>query len=230
MTNEILDKKDFDTAGFISDTFRNLTEGIAGLAASDRKDIYLSIGYILQKVRSGSFLKQIGNEWNRLREKGRIKPDYMNSTQHQECLQEMLDFLDNDSPDDIRFTFLKKIFLSAATENKTDRDSLLPQQYMRICRTLTAGEIIVLKTTFEMAKIDGWNPSDPIAQNWLNKITNKSNLKFPELVEIHEKILIEKNLLTPRKETDKSGVVLGEYYRLTNLGYGICEFIESYED
>jgi len=106
---------------------KGFVEGLFGLASSDRKDLILSLGYIFQRTRSSTFLKALLQEWERYKDKGRIKEDYISSEQHQQCLQEMLDFLDRDSPDELRFTFLKRIFLTAATEKISTRDSFLPQ-------------------------------------------------------------------------------------------------------
>ena len=152
----------------------------------------------------------------------------MGTEQHQECLQEMLNFLDRDSPDEIRFSFLKKIFLTAATESISDRNSVLPQQYMKICRILSSGEVLVLQGAFSVAKQGGWDPNNMDPRSWLALIAEKSGLRYRELVENQEKYLIDKNLITPRTENNRS-LKLGQYYRVSELGYGICEFIESYE-
>lgn len=230
MTDIVPAKSNLDTSDLFSKTIINLTEGITGIAASERKDLYLSLGYIFQRFRSGKFLQTLKNEWDSLREKGRIKDGYMDTEQHQECLQEMLDFLDKDSPDESRFTLLKTIFLATATESISDRNSVLPQQYMKICRTLSSGEVLVLQSAFTIAKAGGWDSNDMIAQNWLNKIAEKSALQYPELIEVHERNLINKNLITSRTHSDNSGVRLGNHFRLSKLGYNICLFIESYEE
>ena len=146
----------------------------------------------------------------------------------------MLDFLDKDSPDELRFSVLKKIFLVAATETQSSRDSLLPQQFMRLCRALGAGEVVVLSATYQIAQNDVAaqkiaTTKDTTAHKWLATIAENSGLKYPELVEIHERNLIEKNLLTNREVADRSGVSLGKHYRLTGLGYEICHFLEVYE-
>jgi len=220
----------FDTSNLLGLTIMSLAEGITGVAASERKDLILSLGHLFQRIRSGRFLQTLKNEWDGYRDKGRISDDYMETEQHQECLQEMLDFLDKDSADQIRFSFLKKIFLTAATENPTKRDSLLPQQYMKVCRKLSSGEVLVLQATYEIAKSGHWDPNDTSARNWEVAIAEESGLRYPELVEVHERNLMAKNLITSRTHSDKSGVTLGQHYRLSDLGYEICKFIESYDD
>ena len=215
------------TSNLLIETAKHLAEGLFGIAASDRKDLILSLGYIFQRTRSSGFLKALIKEWNSYREKGRIKDDYIKSEQHQECLQEMLEFLDRDSPDSLRFKMLKAIFLGAATETASSRESVLPQQYMSLCRTLTAGEALVLQATFSIVESSAWS-STSSATDWLGTIAKESGLKSWELVEIHERKLIEKNLLIDRRLSDRSGVDLGSFYRLTPLALEICQFIAKF--
>ena len=212
-----------------SKIFTDLAEGLTGIAASSKKDYALSIGYILQRYRSGNFLRIFTEEWNKFREKGRIKEGYEQTEHHQTCLQEMLDFLDQDSPDEISFSFFKKIFLVASTEEVLDRDSILPSQYMRICRNLKSGEIIVLAAVYKMVKQGGWNPDDMQAVSWLKNVAGISGLKYHDLVSVYEKKLVDNGLITPRTHSDKSGVTLGKHYRLTPLGYELCRFVEAYD-
>lgn len=217
------------TYELLADTYNSLMEGLTGVASSDRKDLFLSLGHIFQRLRSGQFLRTLMDEWKQFREKGRIKDDYVQSEQHQACLQEMLDFLDKDSPDEIRFSFLKKIFLSASTEKVSSRNSVLPQQYMHLCRGLSSGEVLVLQAAYSIAKKDGYK-NHTNAQNWLQSIAQESGLVLPQLVDIQDRTLEEKRLITPRKHGDRSGVSLGKHYRLTDLGYEICKFIEAYDE
>lgn len=216
-------RKDDNMLRPVADTLQALTEGLTGIAASERKDLFLSIGYLLQRLRGQSFLEALHVEWQRLRKKGRIKEDFAQTEQCQACLQELLDCLDRESPDQIRFDFIKKVFLAAATETKSNRDNLLPQQYMRLARQLSSGEILVLTAAYRLSK----NPpnNDNLAESWLREVVAESGLEHKSLIEIHERGLIEKYLLTERLQYDRSGVSLGAQYRLTSLAVGLCEFI-----
>ena len=193
-------------------------------------DFQLTVGHLLQSLIKGKFLSQLIREWNEYRNKGKIKEDYQTTDQHIECLQELLDFIDSDLPDEKRFSLLKKIFLVTATETISGRDDVLPQQYMQICRKLTSGEVLVLLGIFQFSKSGKIDPNDTGAVSWLSNIAKAANLEYIELVELHERNLIDKNLLTPRMLGDKSGVRLGQHYRLTDLGYEICKFVEKYDE
>ena len=217
------------TSDIIDRTMRAIGQGITGIAASEKEEWFLSLGHLLQRIRSGRFLQTLKDEWNDYQEKGRVKDDYFLTDQHQECFQELLDFLDDDSPDDIRFTVLKKIFLTAATETISDRDSVLPQQYMKVSRSLSSGEILVLSGAYKIVKEGHPFDTGMTALTWLQEIAEISGLKHSELVEKYEKELIEKNFLIPRSYSDGSGVRLGEHFRLTSLAWALCEFLQEFD-
>jgi hypothetical protein len=145
-----------------------------------------------------------------------------------------LNFLDKDSPDKLRFSVLKQIFLVAATEQLSDRTSFLPRQFMGIARRLSDGEILILNACYRAYKDEGdvsWQSEQhPSAHVWLSKIATTSHLNHSELIELYEETLIEKKLLTPRQHSDRSGVSLKPYYRLTSLGLAFCEFVNAYRD
>ncbi len=222
-----LDKWHKDTGEVIKKTLTSLAEGITGIAASERKDLALSVGHIFQSLRKGQFLSRLSEDWDSYREKGRIKDDYIGTEQHRSSLQELLDFLDNDSPDEIRFEVMKKIFLVAATETASDRNSLLPYQFLRLCRGMSSGEVIVLNTTYRIAK-SGQMPDVNVANKWLETIAKESGLSHASLVEIHEEKLIKKHLITRRQLRDGSRVSVPNF-RLTSLGLELCEYIDSYD-
>ena len=104
---------------------------------------------------------------------------------------------------------------------------------MKICRKLSTGEILVLFAAFRIAK-KGYKKSEKgrvdHAGLWVNNIAKESGLKYNDLVESHEKMLEERGFLSKRQFGDRSGVNLGDYYRLTDLGRDICEYINKYDE
>ena len=67
------------------------------------------------------------------------------------------------------------------------------------------------------------------AIGWIELIAHESGLEHPALVEVHEEDLIAKRFLTQRKYDDRSGVFLDPYFRLSTLGFGVCQFIEDFD-
>ena len=231
MTNQNLDSVFHkDTSKLLNDTFNGLIAGLSGIVTSDKKEFFLTIGHLLQRIRAGKFLNTLKDEWNYYKEKGKIKDDYQYTEQHYDCLQEMLEFLDKDIPDEIRFNFLKKIFITTATEKMSSRDSNLPQQYLKIGRQLESGEILILSTEYHYTKENKWPKEDANeTSKWFNIITKETGLLYNPLVEIYEESLIKKKLIIDRRISDKSMLTLGKYHRLTELGFAICEYIKFYD-
>jgi len=218
------------TDDILSTTLEGVVEGITGIAVSSKKELILSVSHIFQRMRGAQFLAILLEEWKKYREKGKIKDDYQYTEQHKTCLQELLDSLDNDLLDETRFEVLKKIFLVAASEEFSDRESLLPQQFMKIARNLSSGEVIVLTTVYKIASDGSWeNKEINSAAGWLSEVTEKSGLQHRELVEIYEQNLMDKKLITPRRLSDKSGVTIRLYYRLSALGYAFCKYVSHYD-
>ncbi len=216
-----------------SDTLNKIIEGLTGIAASEKQDWMLSLGYILQKVRAGQFLTGLLHEWKKYCEKGCIKEDYQGTNQHMTCMQELLDALEREITDEKRFELLKKILLVAASEldGISNRDSLLPCLYMQIARRLSTGEILVLFTAFHITKNrDKEIPLHQIGQaEYQDMLAQESGLNSRSLVDLYEDSLIQKRLISHIKQHDGRDKRPDYYFRLTDLGYKFCEFVEHYE-
>lgn len=212
-------------------TYVSFIEGLTGVASLEQHEQFRSAGHFLQRLRSSNLLKAFQDEWTVLREKGRIAEDYQFTEQFISNLHEMLDFLEKDIPDETRFKVLKKIILVAAQEAVSDRTNFLPGQYIKIAKSLSSGEIMVLFTCYKIYKENLVNTSTfHSADQWLQTIANYSALDFPEFVESFEQELIKKKLISDRSHSDRSGVTLGGYFRLTGLGFSFCKYISNYDD
>jgi hypothetical protein len=218
------------TSDVIKDTTCSIFAGLTAIVANEPKENILSASRIFQGFVKGRVLEQLRVEWDELKEKGKIKDDYESTSQHRDCLLELLKILDNDCPDELRFQTLKKIFLTAATEKVSDRNSLLPYQYLKLCREMTSGEIIVLQTIYKLTSQPDIKRENNSAAVWLRAVADASGLIHTSLVEIHEAELMKKYLLTGRLHGDRSGVECKPHYRLTELAYDFCKFINDYSN
>jgi hypothetical protein len=190
----------------------------------------LTSGRLFQGLINLEFLDTLHKEWDDLRSKGQIKNDYQQTEQHHACFQEMLDFLDTDKPDKTRFDFIKKIFLSAATETAESRDSVLPQQYMSITRQMTSGDVLLLSGLYDMYTKGIHDSSAPTNANvWIKNAAKHTPLKHGALVRFHEKHLMELELISKRRGSDNSNIIGANYNRLTSMALGMCEFIAEYD-
>jgi hypothetical protein len=227
-----------DVFTLLTQTLDGLVATLAGIASSENKEWALSIGYILQRARGGHFLKALITEMRKYRERGEIKDDYFQTEQGLNCLQEILDFIDKDSPDDVRFSAMKTAFLNIAKEKYSNREDTLPVQIMKICRSLSSAEILILAASYKMLKSDdvsdaarvnmGNNGYEGSSHFWIEFVTKETGLRFKELVKNSEIQLMGKNLLSPSIYSDGSGFRKTEFYRLTSLGHHVCTFIGDY--
>ena len=205
-------------------------EGVTGILASDKSDRILTAGRLFQGLINQEFLKILLDEWNNLRRKGCIKDEYQQTEQHHACLQEMLDFIDSDKPDKTRFEFMKKIFLSAATETIEDRNSVLPQQYMFIARKMTSGDALLLTGLYEMYLKKIFNSTYRYAEQWIADAAKNTSFKHEALVVFHEKHLMELCIIDwSRKGSGQNRIERADYNRLTTLALELCEFIKNYD-
>lgn len=144
-------------------------------------------------------------------------------------LSELLDYLDSNIPNHEIAETLKKLFFIPAFKDLYAGDKMLAIEYMKIVKNLTSGELMVLFTTYKCI-----NDSQELglfgANAWLKHIADKCELKYPELVEVHEQKLMDLNLLSKRAYPDRSGVSTRNFFRLTDLGYNLCLFIEKYDE
>jgi len=219
-----------ETPDVFGSAIENATAAIAGIAASDHKELVLSLGYVFQRTRSIGFLAALKSEWEKYQKKGKIAEDYPGSNQHQECLQELLESLDRDLPDEIRFETLKAIFLVAATECESTRESLLPIEYLRVARAICGTECVILSALHRLAQKTGYgeNAAEQV-KVWLSAVAEEAGLEHPELIAYYEDNLVSKFLISERLGDRQDAIRLGTRYRLTSFGYGFCEFVSAYE-
>lgn len=210
-----------------------LGEALTGILASDKNDLILSAGRLVQASLKWKLLTQLGRELNGYIEKGEIKEDYFATNNSQASFNELLSFIDQEVPDEERMRAMKSIFLSSISVNTSDEDERLAYELMQIGKKLSSGGILILKANFDIAKgnlrqgltIDR---KDSTADSWLSAIANQIGHKLPSLVEAHEQSLVNLALISKRVHQDLSGFKPTSHYRLTPSGYKLCELITRY--
>ncbi|RJQ27950.1 hypothetical protein C4577_00355 [Candidatus Parcubacteria bacterium] len=221
----------FDVPNIVHNTLIELTQGISGIIKSSPKDGLVTLANLAQRVASGQKLSAFKAEWEALKDKGQLSKDYEKSRQAQYCLLELLNFLDEDLPDEERFVLLKKIFLVSASEKIYDRNSIKPQQLMKLARTLSSTEVLILIACYDISKNPPQNESGNSLtsdHDWFSHVATVSKLDFLEIVANCEEHLMERRLITPRDGVDKR-VRTTPHYRLTDLGYELMNYISYYD-
>ena len=231
--NGKIDKFKKPTKDVITNTIEALLQVTTGVVSTDKKQVFKSIGHLFQSLTSGVFLQSLVSEWNKYKEEGRIEDDYEQTSQHKECLSELLDALDKDLFDELKFSTLRKIFLLAATEEHSNRDDILPQQYLKICRNLSSGELLVLFYAYEFVPRMKESKAEDYQQRsrWNKEVAEKTGLGHSELSDIYLKNLAEKKLIKGYSPHDIN-IMFSEFNsgHLTELGYNLVKFIEHFDE
>src|SRR3989338_3103240 len=229
MPSEIEKKKSKTTdviSAVLEETLGQVVQGITGLAASEKKDLVMSFSRVLRNLRGGQFLGVLKEEWDEMREKGKIKEDYATTDQGFSCLQEILDFLEASAPDEKRFRAAKALFFNIAQESMSKRDEILPLTLLKVLKQLDTTELVILFTAYrcyrankpEYVKVTG-------AIEWSSIIAKESGLNYGSAVDLAEEKLTKLCLIGGRIYVDRSGMAETKTFRLTGLAIELCEFI-----
>lgn len=213
---------------FLQQPTVKITEALTGILASGKKDLVLSAGHIVQSLLKGKLFAQLGKELQEYKNKGEIKEDYFESDKNRMSFYELLKFIDEDVPDEERFEAMKSIFLKSISKDAKKEDEELAYEIMQICRELSSGDLIVLKAIYGIVQ-ENKHTNDAFITSWFFTIAQHIGHNIPSLVEVHEEKLMKLKLISDRIHSDKSGIEVTKYFRLTELGYKLCEFISEYK-
>ena len=188
---------------------------------------YAMPGRLIQAVRNNVFLNQLATEFTELKDKGKIKQDYINTEQGKSCLQELLSALENPPVDEIRFNAFKSIFLKACTESISNREESTPILLMSIAKNMSGGAILLLAANYKVR--DKLHPLDnqgyAAASKWFECIRAESDLDSDGLIEFYEEELIKAKLIFPRQPSRRDRVMVGSHSRLTDLGIKMSRYL-----
>jgi len=235
--NQMLVKDFSGLAKFLQQTTIELSEAITGFLSSDTNDKKLAAGHIIQSIFKGNLINQFGRELNNFREKGLIKEDYFATHKQQATLVEFLKFIDSgETPDEERFKAMKSLFFYSISKEATEKTEKDAYEMMQICKELSSMEVLILKANFNLvigtAKSHaGKNVSKRTntRATWFITVANELGYDFPEIVERHEKHLMELKLISEIDNPSRNAMIPTDYFRLTTLGYKLCEFITKYD-
>lgn len=220
---------------FLQQPTLKIAEVLTGILVSGSKDWKLSAGKLIQATIKGNLLTQLGLELKKYREEGKIKEDFLATDKNRMSLCELLKFIDEEIPDEERFRAIKSLFFASISKDVTEDEEKLAYELMQICKKLSSGELLVLKAAYDVVigrlapNMSNINHQEKNANDWLNLIAKQIRHSLPSLVEVHEKNLMELKLISDRTLSDRSGIRPTQHFRLTTLGYKLCEFITKYE-
>lgn len=220
---------------FLQAPASKIAEVLTGILSSDSSGIKLSVGRLIQASIKFKLLSQLGKELRDYAKKGKIKEDILGTASGQSALYEILKFIDGDTPDEERFRAMKSVFLFSISTDTIEIEKELAYELMKVCKKISSGAILVLKASYDIVNGEvSFNYDGTIdlgihsVADWFNIVAKQIGHNISSLVELYEDELVNPKLISPRTLSDSSGIRKTKYFRLTELGVKLSDFISKY--
>jgi len=163
----------------------------------------------------------LSREVSAWRKAGRIPEDFSARPSGYQTWADLLKEIDSNPVDAERLKAMKAMFLAANRIDTTDGHSILAYQLFGIAKSLSSGDLLLLRAARDV------QGGPDTARNWLAKVANVLGHGLTALVEQHERVLVDKGLISPRFDQDLR--VNLQNGRLTDLGLAFCRNIDQYQ-
>jgi len=185
-------------------------------------------------------IEALTNLWKEIyawRKAGRIPDDFSGRPAGYQTWVDLLKEIDSNPVDGERLKAMKAMFLAANQTNATDGQSILAYQLFQIAKTLTSGELLLLKAVFEAYgdSVFGAPTQRVTLDGWAQTMASRLGHGLFTLV-IRDSIALEQNGLLnarvavgPAPHQTNENWVLPVNARITDLGMKFCENIRNYE-
>lgn len=201
-------------------------EMLTGFMGTNKSKLLMAAGRVGQGLVKGEGLKQLFLEVQELREKGKIKDEYLNSKYGKKTFADILKLIDEENIDPAKWDAIKQVFFTTVSSNSEEKDRVRAYYLMQTCLLLKALDFEVLRVCYEIYLTPNHAyKSIRTAGDWVRIVSDKLGYGLPEFVEKSENKLIDQGLISNRTFSDRSGVNTGQNFRLTRLGIALCEMI-----
>jgi len=216
---------------FFDEPLPFIVETVTGALADGLKGWPLVAGRIVQGLLKGSLFQQTAWELKRLREAGRIPADFADKPNGFATWVELMRIIDEESPDAVRLEALKAMFFAFNKVDADDGQRIAAYQLWHIAKALTSGELLLLKTAYDLSNRVLMNNSGGVGlyADWAGAMAKAIGHGLPGLIDLHERRLVEFGLLIPRVPGSEPARVSADQARLSHLGIRFCENIEKYQ-
>jgi hypothetical protein len=208
---------------FLAEPLTVIAECTAGWLRLGTKELLLAVPKVALAALKGKVFEQFGHEFENWRKSGRIPDDFAEKRCGYQSWVQLLSEIDSDPTDEDRLDALKAMFLATNRIDATEGERVLAYQLFQIAKKLSSGDLLVLKVASTLH-----GPTHESAQNWLAKIANSIGHNATAIIELHERVLVEYGLISPR--FDQNLKVVLENGRLTDLGLAFCRRLQDYVD
>lgn len=219
----------------VSELFRQIT-AVSSQTLAQPQNLIPSLARIAQRIVSMGLYEAVSQEWEQFVEKGSVKDRFSPTLKY--CVLELLNFLEDEMPDEKRFQLMKKILFVTGSGMAAEQEKRMAHTYIKIVKILSPEEILIMNAIYnilknEPSKIDdlkntnnGRNSVFP--DNWLELIATESGLRYKELILLQEQKLVDKQMILSRVSRGEM-IQVNNNFRLTSLGKGIWDYISKYD-
>jgi hypothetical protein len=207
-----------------------LAEVLTGVMAVGKQGLGVSLGRVASAALQGKMMRQVYDEVQNLIKQGKLDQDYASSKYGFRSLADLINFIEQDTPDEDQFNAVKTFFFAVGAVNADEKQKAYFLYLLRQVKQLSSSQLMILSISYDIHKkgdslvkmLNGRSHGD-----WLKLIAERMGHHSTALVEMEEDGLISMRLLSKRTERDQSGIT-DQNARLTDLGLSICEVIDKY--
>lgn len=221
----LLENKDA-LAHFLDEQVTAIVEAITGALAAGPKSWAVTAGKLVQATLKAQLFQQLSREIQKLRDKGKIPADFAEKKNGFQSWVELMRIIDEESPDPERLDAIKAMFYAVNKVNATDGERIVAYQLFQITKKLTSGQLLYLKTCYEIHGTDKLIRGTENQSGWYTKVGKKLGHNVTSLMNLDDAALSDLGLLHRRGALDTGLNVLDA--RLTDLGIKFCEEIQKY--
>lgn len=216
--------------GWIISTPEDIVDLVTGILTNSKAANFASGARIVKNFIRGKGFNSFLEELRNLKRQGEIKSEF-NEGEVDDQLFDLLNILDSEDVDSKKRLAAQKIFFKTVHPNVTNDEQILSHQLLRILSKLTSLDLMILQACYEITngqikpsvKINKERPTSYI--DWAQVFVTQAGLHLRSFEESADQKLVDMRLLSHRTYSDLSGVNLDDNYRLTDLGYKLCEWI-----
>lgn len=227
----ILPQNADELAKFMDQPLSAIAESITGALAAGPQHWTVMTGRIVQAMLKGKLLQQVSREIKALRDSGKIPDDFADRKYGFQSWVELLQIIDEESPDQDRLEALKAMFYSVNKVNATDTEQIANYLLFQTAKKLTSGELLVLKTIYRDFRSGNFSRGNSIPlYTWAYRIAGNSGHQLTALVIRDQSALVDQGLVSRLLNNPPNEVVVeADTARLTDLGVRFCENIQTYK-
>lgn len=208
---------------------------LTGLAKELHLDPLVALGVGAQIITRHGFYGVLHHIFKRLKDKGAIKDEYFNTDKGRRSLNELFNFLKQDLPDDKRWSILQEIAVVSATEG--DNGKIDAIEFMSLVRKLEPIEVTILFAAYRLSldpnsitQINRRNGDVVNIGDWYACIQKEANIGYIEIAIQHDDKLTQLRLVNSKIIHYEDDTRLGNHFRLSDLGFAICEYASRYDE